>query len=147
VLAVLHRRPGAGEVASRFPIHLSEVLIGRVPGNDLVIPDSAVSARHARLRLSGGVWTLADLGSVNGTLVDGTPVVRAQALAPGSEVTLGGTQLVFEPLDRWEDSPGPARVVAQPELEEAEPTSRLPIYVGVAILLVSLIGYLLTRAG
>lgn len=146
-MAVLHRRPDGREGGSRFPIHLSEVLIGRVPGNDLMIPDASVSARHARLRLSGGVWTLADLGSVNGTTVDGTPVVRAQALAPGSELTLGATTLVFEPLDRWEDSPGPAPVAAVAEVEEDAPPSRWPMVVGVAILLLSLIGYLLTRAG
>jgi len=146
-LAVLHRRPDGREGGSRFPIHLSEVLIGRVPGNDLMIPDASVSARHARLRLSGGVWTLADLGSVNGTTVDGTPVVRAQALAPGSELTLGATTLVFEPLDRWEDSPGPAPVAAVVEAEEDAPSSRWPMVVGVAILLLSLVGYLLTRAG
>lgn len=146
-MAVLHRRPDGREGGSRFPIHLSEVLIGRVPGNDLMIPDASVSARHARLRLSGGVWTLADLGSVNGTTVDGTPVVRAQALAPGSELTLGATTLVFEPLDRWEDSPGPAPVAAVVEVEEDATSSRWPMVVGVAILLLSLVGYLLTRAG
>lgn len=132
----------------RYPIHLPEVLIGRVPGNDLLIPDPSVSARHARLRLSGGVWTVADLGSVNGTVVDGTAVVRAQALAPGSEVVFGSVKLIFEPMDRWEDSPMPApAALTASEAEEEEPTSRLPMIVGVLILLASLIGYLLSRAG
>jgi pSer/pThr/pTyr-binding forkhead associated (FHA) protein len=134
----------------RHVVHLPEVLIGRVPGNDLVIADPSVSARHARLRLSGGVWTLADLGSVNGTTVDGTPVIRAQALAPGSEVVLGATRLVFEPSDRWEDSPGPAAPTAQAGADDdalEEESSRTPMIVGVLILLASLVGFLIIRAG
>jgi pSer/pThr/pTyr-binding forkhead associated (FHA) protein len=150
VLATLHQRGNGPAGSARHAVHLPEVLIGRVPGNDLVIADPSVSARHARLRLSGGVWTLADLGSVNGTSVDGTPVVRAQALAPGSEVVLGETRLVFEPSDRWEDSPGPAPTaateVASAE-EAAEETSRAPMIIGVLILLVSLVGFFIIRAG
>lgn len=149
LLATLHGRDAGTGVPERHPIHLPEVLIGRVQGNDLLIPDPSVSARHARLRLSGGVWTVADLGSVNGTTVDGNAVVRAQALAPGSEVAFGSVTLIFEPLDRWEDSPlpAPASLAVASEGDDEEPTSRLPMIVGVLILLASLIGYLLSRAG
>ena len=94
MLATLHRRGAGREGMGRYPIHLAEVLIGRVPGNDLVIADPSVSARHARLRLSGGVWTLADLGSVNGTSVDGTPVVRAQARSMNGCITLDSTAVL-----------------------------------------------------
>jgi len=64
--------------------------IGRDPGNDLVIDDPLVSRSHAELRSVGGAHVLVDLGSQNGTFVDGRKVVE-KVLQPGARVTIGST--------------------------------------------------------
>lgn len=66
LLAVLILRRGVaglGHVALRQPT----VRIGREEGNDVVLPAASLSAAHAELRLRGGVWSLTDLGSINGS--------------------------------------------------------------------------------
>ena len=75
-------------------------IVGRSRGVDFSLPeDERVSARHFEMRLSrGGVVSIVDLGSRNGTLVDGAriePHVEV-VIAPGTEVLLGGTELRFE---------------------------------------------------
>lgn len=62
--------------------------IGRAPSNDLVLDVGDVSRHHARLERSGGELRLVDLGSTNGTRVNGEPV-RESPLRPGDEVSFG----------------------------------------------------------
>ena len=50
------------------------VMIGRVAGNDLVMPDFSVSARHARIEIGEGLYRIVDLGSTNGTTLNNVPV-------------------------------------------------------------------------
>ena len=104
LLAVLIFRrgvPGGGHVALRRPT----VRLGREEGNDVTLASASISGSHAELRLRGGVWSLTDLGSMNGSWVDGEPVFGAVPLGPGSSVRLGDVEMVFSPKDRWEDSP------------------------------------------
>jgi pSer/pThr/pTyr-binding forkhead associated (FHA) protein len=54
-----------------------------------------VSRRHAELRRNGEAVVVTDLGSTNGTRVNGAPV-REQVLSSGDEVSVGSTRLVFE---------------------------------------------------
>ncbi len=91
------------------------VRIGRDASNEVVLDVPSVSAAHAEVRLRGGVWQVEDLGSVNGTWVDGEPVHGSLVLAPGSAVRVGTVELVFAPHDRWEDSPPPVLTVLIPE--------------------------------
>jgi serine phosphatase RsbU (regulator of sigma subunit)/pSer/pThr/pTyr-binding forkhead associated (FHA) protein len=70
------------------------VLLGRGPLADLEVKDPAVSRRHAQISLSDGRCFVADLGSGNGTFVNGQRIGSPVALAEGDEVRLGGT--VFE---------------------------------------------------
>ncbi len=70
--------------------------IGRDPGNDVVVDDLMVSRHHAELVASDGSYEIVDLGSQNGTYVNGKKVVRAPILV-GDVVSLGGTSLVFGP--------------------------------------------------
>jgi hypothetical protein len=72
----------------------SAVTLGRGPECDYVIPSAAVSARHAELRRSAEGWSLRDLGSRNGTRVNGW-LVKEQRLADGDEVTFGDSTFVF----------------------------------------------------
>jgi len=68
--------------------------LGRDLACELQVPDEKVSRRHARLAREGDQWTLADLGSRNGTLVNGARVAT-RALAPLDEVRVGDTTLLF----------------------------------------------------
>ena len=66
-------------------------------GADLVIADPELSRRHARLRvLDGGIVELEDLGSSNGTFVDGTRITSAVMLDAASKIQLGSSELAFE---------------------------------------------------
>jgi hypothetical protein len=79
----------------RIALGAQPLVIGRLPECDVVLNDSNVSRRHAELRRSGDGVFLTDLGSTNGTRVNGTPV-REQILASGDEVSVGSTKLIFE---------------------------------------------------
>lgn len=75
------------------------LVIGRAPGADVVLRDGRVSGSHARLEDRGDGWTLVDLGSRNGTRVNGELVVERE-LRPGDRVTMGSVVLGFELLDQ-----------------------------------------------
>jgi pSer/pThr/pTyr-binding forkhead associated (FHA) protein len=150
------RRSSRSEANARFLIQGPDVAIGRVAGNDVVLDDPSVSARHARLRLAGGIWTLADLGSINGSRVDGEPVLQALPVAPGSIVRFGEVELAFGPRDRWEDSPveSPPKAapaagrVASNVLEVPERRAiPAPVLIGLTVIALGVIGYLLARGG
>lgn len=69
------------------------ITIGRKRG-DLMLADPLVSGRHCRISQRGGEFVLRDLGSTNGTMVDGR-LVREAALGPGSEITVGGCKMIL----------------------------------------------------
>ncbi len=71
------------------------VTIGRLPECAVVLEDANVSRRHAQLRREGKSVVLVDLGSTNGTKVNGV-VVRERRLAPGDTITVGTTTMRFE---------------------------------------------------
>jgi len=66
--------------------------LGRHPSCDVVLSSMSVSRRHARLVFRDGRWVLQDLGSTNGTEVNGIDVGRCE-LRPGDEVILGDERL------------------------------------------------------
>jgi hypothetical protein len=65
-----------------------ELVIGRAPGCEVTLSNDSVSRRHARLLCRGGAWVIQDLGSTNGTIVNGMAVGRCQ-LRPGDRLELG----------------------------------------------------------
>jgi hypothetical protein len=71
--------------------------IGRAPDNSLVLGDRRASRYHARLQARQGMLVLVDLGSLNGTIVNGVPVQEV-ALGVGDEIRIGDTRLLLEPL-------------------------------------------------
>ena len=75
--------------------------VGRNPGNDLSIPDPLVSGLHARISFRRGVWSIDDLNSRNGTLVNGDPLRRdkQRAMAMGDEITFGVKHEVWTVTD------------------------------------------------
>jgi hypothetical protein len=66
--------------------------IGRAPSCDCLVPEDCVSRRHAELWREGERWLLRDLGSRNGTRVNGTRVMEAVEVRPGDRLNLGGAQ-------------------------------------------------------
>jgi hypothetical protein len=64
-----------------------ELLIGRSPGCDVRLSAGTVSRRHARLVFRDGGWVIQDIGSLNGTLVNGVPIGRCR-LRPGDRLTV-----------------------------------------------------------
>lgn len=70
--------------------------IGRSRDCDIVLDDVGVSRRHAEIRPGADGWTIADLGSTNGVLINGKQVGGSEPLHPGDRVELGSTQIVFE---------------------------------------------------
>jgi hypothetical protein len=79
----------------RVQIGTEPLVIGRLPECGVVLADSNVSRRHAELRRSGDSVVLTDLGSTNGTRVNGAPI-RERVLVSGDEVSVGSTRLIFE---------------------------------------------------
>jgi pSer/pThr/pTyr-binding forkhead associated (FHA) protein len=71
------------------------MVIGRLPDCDVVLPDTNVSRRHARIYRDGTDVVVEDLGSTNGTKVNGVRVAR-KVLSPGDRILLGRSTLVVE---------------------------------------------------
>ena len=76
------------------PVDKELLTIGRLSECDIVINDTGASRRHAQIRTIDGVSTLTDLGSTNGTKVNGREV-QSTALSDGDRITVGATQIDY----------------------------------------------------
>jgi pSer/pThr/pTyr-binding forkhead associated (FHA) protein len=72
-----------------FPLTEQEITFGRDAENTIPLPDAGVSRRHARLTLQGNAYVLEDLGSTNGTLVEGQPLTAPRRLRSREVFFLG----------------------------------------------------------
>ena len=70
---------------------LGPVVVGRSPSSDIVIDEPYVSAMHARFTIQGPALVLEDLGSTNGTMVNGHTIDQPVTLRDGDEVQVGDT--------------------------------------------------------
>jgi hypothetical protein len=90
---------GAGSLVlpngDRFSLTESMISIGRHPDCNLVLADPNVSRNHAEIRPQGDRFLVVDLGSTNGTRINGARVEQ-QLLEDGDEVTFGNTRIRFE---------------------------------------------------
>lgn len=82
-----------------FPLSVGASVIGRAPDAQVPLLDSEVSRQHARLILAEGQITLEDLGSTNGTRVNGEPLTGVTTLQAGDRVAIGGHVLKLVALD------------------------------------------------
>lgn len=85
------------DVASNrsYDLATSRILLGRETGNDIVVNDLNASRQHAQIEFEPqGVWVITDLGSTNGTLVNGSRITR-RGLSDGDRITLGITDFIF----------------------------------------------------
>ena len=108
----------------RLPITEATVNIGRAEYNDLVIADPSVSTTHAKLQRKDDVWVLTDLGSTNGTQVEGEPVTGETALTPGTTIRFGDVAALFEPHDAPRSGAKrgvTAAAAPEPEKDEVRP--------------------------
>jgi hypothetical protein len=94
--------PGGGPAVSlvladgrRVTLEEDPIVIGRLPECSVVVEDTNVSRRHAEVRRDGPDVVVSDLGSTNGTRVNGAQV-RTRRLNDGDEITVGRTSLRFE---------------------------------------------------
>ena len=91
---VMRSGPTVGKV---YPLEAAEISIGRDSSNMVAINDAEVSRRHARMELRGSAYMIQDLGSTNGTFVNGTRITGMQALNSGDTVAFGeGIVLLFD---------------------------------------------------
>lgn len=86
----------------------SEINVGRVQGNDLMLPKGNVSKRHARLLYRDGRFIVTDLKSTNGTYVNGRKISQATIVREGDKIYVGDFVLQVEAADQGA-APGPVR--------------------------------------
>lgn len=79
-----------------FPIETNLVTVGRGLNNDLIVEDPRVSRQHAQIRFKSRRYFIGDLGSTNGTYVNGTAITTDQVLHDGDTVSFGGLEMRFQ---------------------------------------------------
>ncbi len=85
--------PASGQ---EFPLDGDEVVIGRASDNPVSVPDTSVSRKHALLRKAEGGWALSDLGSGNGTMLNGEAIADETQLSDGDTIALGDSEFTFK---------------------------------------------------
>ena len=86
VLGVMYPVGGGDPI----PLTKVEIVIGRRPGNDIRLDFENVSGKHCKLRFANGLWMARDLGSTNGTTVNGSVLASEQSVMPDEEVGFAG---------------------------------------------------------
>lgn len=143
-----------------FPLEGDQLTIGRDSSNGVAINDAEVSRRHSRLSFQGGKYVIEDLGSTNGTFVNGQRLAGPVVLKAGDVVSLGeqivlmydavnmdpgATVVVSRKPARVEPPPvqvsapiyasTPAPSPYAPPLPAAKKTNMTPIFIGGGVLL------------
>jgi len=124
-----------------FELYKDVHTIGREAGNDIIINDPQVSRNHARLTLQGSAYILEDLGSTNGTFVNGRRVSGPVALSAGDMVGLGDTIVLavsgaadaavtqvgrVPTTPSMQAAPRPQPAAPQPQQSGAAPAQQMP---------------------
>ena len=103
--------PASGQ---EFTLEGDELVIGRAADNPVSIPDTSVSRKHALVRKTAEGWAVSDLGSGNGTMLNGEAISDETTLNEGDVISLGDTELRY--------SGGGAPASAAGEATEERPT-------------------------
>ncbi len=83
---VMRSGPDTGKI---YPLETPEIIIGREASNGVAINDAEISRKHAKLSLHGSAYVIQDLGSTNGSFVNGQRLTGTQVLNPGDTVSFG----------------------------------------------------------
>ncbi len=92
VLGVMHPVGGGDPI----PLTKAEIVIGRRPGCDIRLDFENISGKHCKLRFLNGIWMVRDLGSTNGTTVNGSLLASEQSLMPDEELGIAGHLYTIE---------------------------------------------------
>lgn len=95
---------------TEYPLEKEELYLGRDVNNDITINDSEVSRKHARLLKQGENYTYQDLGSTNGSFIQGQRIEIPVMLLPGTTITIGERVMLSYVVEGADDS---ATVVVQ----------------------------------
>ena len=122
-----------------FPLEGDQLVIGRDSSNGVSFNDAEISRKHSRLSFQGGKYVLEDLGSTNGTFVNGQRLAGPVVLKPGDVVSLG-EQIVLM-YDAINIDPGATVAVsrksanaAPPPVQSAPPVqASAPVYSGAPV--------------
>ncbi|MEJ2208363.1 MAG: FHA domain-containing protein [Anaerolineae bacterium] len=136
---------GAGGAPARdeLPLYRQTVTLGRSQDNDVILEDRKVSGQHAQLSLGREGWMMGDLGSSNGTYVDGQRLAprRPVPLRPGSVVQIGDFQ--FQIRQPRPDEAPPPRLADKVSISP-QPRPGLAVFVGGRLVKMPLEGQVLT---
>jgi pSer/pThr/pTyr-binding forkhead associated (FHA) protein len=86
LLGVMHPVGGGDPI----PLIKTEIVIGRRPGADIRLDFENISGKHCKLRFLNGLWMVRDLGSTNGTTVNGSLLSSEQSVMPDEELGIAG---------------------------------------------------------
>ncbi len=121
----------------RMVFNKAEVTIGRVQGNDIVLPKGNVSKRHARIVLKDGKFIIVDLKSTNGTYVNGRKITSPLVVKDSDKIYIGDFIVGVDeaasgaegdgPSETTTSPPGGDRMVAPPDGRPPRPTEAAPI--------------------
>jgi len=78
-----------------FPLVKDIIRIGKSPKADIVLKDASVSTEHAEIFWENGYWGIEDMGSTNGTYINGIEIMEPVILAPGDVIQFGLIQMIF----------------------------------------------------
>jgi pilus assembly protein CpaF len=107
-----------GGAERRESFDKTEINVGRVQGNDLMLPKGNVSKRHARLLFRDGRFIVTDLKSTNGTYVNGRKIAQATIVREGDKIYIGDFVLRIE-LSQEQQAAAGAAPPSPPSMEES----------------------------
>jgi len=119
------------QIGILFPITANTIVLGREETCDIIVQDAEASRRHSQISWEDNDFFLSDLGSTNGTFINGMQIIAPTRLKPGDSIGVGQTLLTFEldaektaqaDYEKPSDAPAPA-AAGQPQ---AEPVGAAP---------------------
>jgi hypothetical protein len=119
---IVRAGPNPGKI---YPIIKNEVIIGRDPNADILVNDAEVSRHHAVVKLTPEGYTIEDLGSTNGTIINNQRLLGPHILHPSEIINLGEhISLVFEAVPEFDPD---ATMVSRMPLPPAPPMQK-PVF-------------------
>lgn len=115
-----------GGAQRKLEFDKAEITIGRVTGNDIVLPKGNVSKRHSRIVLKDGRYIVVDLKSTNGTYVNGRKITSPLVIKPGDKVYIGDFIISLDGEGAESNDAPPPRPSAVPDEPQRAAAPPLP---------------------